>query len=118
VGVARARLQALSPRRVLERGYSLTLDARTGSVVDDASKLAPGARIDTLLRRGRLRSRVEDTSSGADAPVGGTPPRPSSADNGDADDSLPPLSTGKDEQMYDVAASGDPAEAPRPEGHD
>jgi exodeoxyribonuclease VII large subunit len=118
VGVATARLQALSPRRVLERGYSLTLDARTGSVVDDASKLAPGARIDTLLRRGRLRSRVEDTSSGADAPVGGTPPRPSSADYGDADDSLPPLSTGKDEQMYDVAASGDPAEAPRPEGHD
>ncbi len=73
---------------MLERGYSLTLDARTGAVVDDASRLGPGAQIDTLLRRGRLRSRVEQ------------------------------LSTGEGERMYDVAASGDPAEAPRPEGHD
>lgn len=91
VGTARARLEALSPRRVLERGYSLTLDARTGAVVDDASRLGPGAEISTLLRRGRLRSRVEAVEPG-------------------------PASTAEGERMYDGATSGDPAGAPEPDG--
>jgi len=90
VGVARARLGALSPRRVLERGYSLTLDP-TGAVVDDASRLSPGTEIATLLRRGRLRSRVEAVEAA-------------------------PASTAEDERMYDVAAPGDPAGAPTPDG--
>jgi exodeoxyribonuclease VII large subunit len=93
VGVGRARLEALSPRRVLERGYSLTLDARTGAVVDDASRLGPGAEIDTLLRRGRLRSRVERVGDGE-------------------------ASTAEHERMYDGAASGDPAGGPTPDGRD
>ncbi|HEV7464900.1 MAG TPA: exodeoxyribonuclease VII large subunit, partial [Candidatus Dormibacteraeota bacterium] len=93
VGVGRARLEALSPRRVLERGYSLTLDARTGAVVDDASRLGAGAEIDTLLRRGRLRSRVERVGDGE-------------------------ASTAEGEQMYDGAASGDPAGGPTPDGRD
>jgi len=91
VGVSRARLEALSPRRVLERGYSLTLDARTGAVVDDASTLSPGTEIATLLRRGRLRSRVEAVEA-----------RPPSTPDG--------------EQMYDGATPGDPAGAPTPDG--
>ncbi|HEX6492793.1 MAG TPA: exodeoxyribonuclease VII large subunit [Candidatus Dormibacteraeota bacterium] len=91
VGVARARLEALSPRRVLERGYSLTLDVRTGAVVDDASTLSPGAEIATLLRSGRLRSRVEAIDAG-------------------------PASTPEGEQMYDGAAPGEPAGAPTPDG--
>ena len=91
VGLSRARLEALSPRRVLERGYSLTLDARTGAVVDDASSLTPGTEIATLLRRGRLRSRVEEVEAG-------------------------PPSTPDGEQMYDGATPGDPAGAPTPDG--
>jgi exodeoxyribonuclease VII large subunit len=89
VGLASARLEALSPRRVLERGYSLTLDARTGAVVRDAATLVPGALVDTLLRRGRLRSRVE----AADA-LGARG------------------STGGGERMYDEAAAGDPGRGP------
>jgi exodeoxyribonuclease VII large subunit len=85
VGLASARLEALSPRRVLERGYSLTLDARTGAVVGDAAALAPGALVDTLLARGRVRSRVETV-----APDGGR------------------LSTAGGERMYDEPARGDP----------
>ncbi|HEY2705124.1 MAG TPA: exodeoxyribonuclease VII large subunit [Candidatus Dormibacteraeota bacterium] len=93
VGMGRARLEALSPRRVLERGYSLTLDARTGAVVDDASRLGPGAEIDTLLRRGRVRSRVERVGEEQ-------------------------ASTAEGERMYDGAASGDPAGGPTPDGRD
>lgn len=97
VGLAGARLEALSPRRVLERGYSLTLDA-AGSVVDDAARLAPGAVIDTVLRRGRVRSRVSEVE----------------AATGDGDGA----STATGERMYDDPASGDPARAPATEGRD
>jgi exodeoxyribonuclease VII large subunit len=84
IGLARGRLEALSPRRVLERGYSLTLDARTHTVISDAGSLAAGAVVDTLLRRGRLRSRVEEVDPGAAA------------------------STPEGERMYDGAAADDP----------
>ncbi|MGE0433186.1 MAG: exodeoxyribonuclease VII large subunit, partial [Planctomycetota bacterium] len=53
-----ARLVALSPDRVLERGYSLTLDD-AGRPIVDASQVAPGAQIVTRLHRGRVASRVE-----------------------------------------------------------
>ncbi len=52
------RLSALSPLSVLERGYSITLDP-DGKPVTDAESLSDGESIETLLRRGRISSRVE-----------------------------------------------------------
>jgi exodeoxyribonuclease VII large subunit len=51
-----AQLEALSPHRVLARGYSITLDAETGAVVRDAACVEPGARILSVLAQGKLES--------------------------------------------------------------
>jgi exodeoxyribonuclease VII large subunit len=51
-------VRALDPRRVLERGYSITRDA-DGRVVRRASEVAVGARIETELAEGRVVTRVE-----------------------------------------------------------
>jgi exodeoxyribonuclease VII large subunit len=53
-----ARLQALSPLRTLERGYSITADAVTGAVVTDATAVTVGQRLRTRLRSGALHSDV------------------------------------------------------------
>ncbi len=60
VAAAAGKLDALSPLRVLGRGYSITQDA-TGRVVRSASALQPGDEIHTRLESGRVRSRVEET---------------------------------------------------------
>ena len=52
-------LDALSPLKVLERGYSITERGQTGEVVREASQLKPGEEILTLLNKGRVTSRVE-----------------------------------------------------------
>ena len=52
------RLEDASPRKLLERGYSLTL--KDGRVVRDASSLQPGDCIETRLARGTVRSVVSD----------------------------------------------------------
>ena len=54
---ASAKLHALSPYSVLERGYSLTT-AEDGSVVKDASVLSEGVRIRTRFRHGEAESVV------------------------------------------------------------
>jgi exodeoxyribonuclease VII large subunit len=51
-------VRALDPRRVLERGYSITRDA-DGRVVRVADVLAPGVLVETELATGRVTSRVE-----------------------------------------------------------
>jgi exodeoxyribonuclease VII large subunit len=53
-----ARLAALSPRRTLERGYSITSDA-DGRVLTDAATVPLGARLRTVLQRGTLESTVD-----------------------------------------------------------
>jgi exodeoxyribonuclease VII large subunit len=54
---AAGKLETLSPLRVLSRGYSL---ARAGGhVLTDATKTAPGEKIEVTLARGRLDCRVE-----------------------------------------------------------
>ncbi|MBK9034744.1 MAG: exodeoxyribonuclease VII large subunit [Myxococcales bacterium] len=53
-----ARLDALSPLRVLERGYALA--TRDGHVVTDAAALAPGDPIELRFARGRARGRITD----------------------------------------------------------
>jgi exodeoxyribonuclease VII large subunit len=54
-------VRALDPRRVLERGYSITRDA-DGRVVRQAADVAVGAQIQTELAEGRVVSRVEEPS--------------------------------------------------------
>ncbi len=51
-------LTAISPLAVLERGYSITLD-ESGRAIKDATGLAHGDSIRTLLAHGELGSRVE-----------------------------------------------------------
>ena len=60
VAAAGGKLDALSPLRVLGRGYSITQDAG-GRVVRSASALQPGEEIHTRLESGRVQSRVEET---------------------------------------------------------
>lgn len=60
------RLRALDPRRVLERGYSITRRA-DGSVVRTAATVSRGDELLTQLADGRLRSKVLDASGEIDA---------------------------------------------------
>jgi exodeoxyribonuclease VII large subunit len=54
-----AHLDALSPLKVLGRGYSLTRRESTGEIVRKADEVRVGERIETLLADGRLGSLVE-----------------------------------------------------------
>ncbi|MCI0539188.1 MAG: exodeoxyribonuclease VII large subunit [Verrucomicrobiales bacterium] len=89
---AATRLRLLSPLNVLERGYSLTLDAGSGKAIQSASQISAGQRLRTKLRQGEIISiveRAEDIVSGgetsssrkrdqgrlADSPSGGTDSR-------------------------------------------
>jgi exodeoxyribonuclease VII large subunit len=58
---AAGRLDALSPLNVLKRGYSITRDVDTGAVLRRAADVEVGQAVETILHKGRLRSRVEDT---------------------------------------------------------
>jgi exodeoxyribonuclease VII large subunit len=54
-------VRALDPRRVLERGYSITRDA-DGRVLKDAAATSSGATLETELAGGRVTSRVVATA--------------------------------------------------------
>ena len=56
---ARRTLDALSPARVLARGYSVVRDEH-GAVVRSAAAVDAGARLDVELSAGRLAVRVEE----------------------------------------------------------
>lgn len=66
-----ARLRALDPVRVLERGYSIT--RTNGRVVKRVGDLVPDARIVTELADGRATSRVETVEPAAPATPPGQP---------------------------------------------
>ncbi len=55
----RSSRAALSPLKVLGRGYSLTRRESNGEIVRKADDLRVGERIETLLMEGRLGSLVE-----------------------------------------------------------
>jgi len=54
------RLDAVSPLRVLERGYAVVIDARDGRAVTDASVVEVGDELNIRLGRGRLRARTTE----------------------------------------------------------
>lgn len=64
LAAADARLRALSPLAVLERGYALVI-AEKGGVVRSAAQLNAGDRVTTRLAVGAFTSRVEITEKGA-----------------------------------------------------
>lgn len=55
-----AQLTALSPQRVLERGYTVTLLKKTQSVARGAAAVRPGDRLLTRFADGTVESVVED----------------------------------------------------------
>ena len=58
-----ARLHALSPVAVLDRGYALVFNAE-GSLMRSAASAVPGALLSTRLADGTFTSRVESNSAG------------------------------------------------------
>jgi exodeoxyribonuclease VII large subunit len=53
------RLRLLGPEQVLARGYSITTDAASGTVLRDANKVTGGQRLKTRLKKGELFSKAE-----------------------------------------------------------
>ena len=56
-----ATLEALSPVKILDRGYALVFDS-TGALVKDASRLSPGDEVSAQLSQGTFTARVKKTS--------------------------------------------------------
>jgi exodeoxyribonuclease VII large subunit len=56
---AEARLRLLGPEQVLARGYSITMDAATGTILRDAKNVKPGQRLKTRLKTGEVTSVAE-----------------------------------------------------------
>ncbi len=57
------RLTGLNPLAVLKRGYSVTLD-EAGRPLTGAASARVGSRIETVLARGKLLSKVEEVQDG------------------------------------------------------
>ena len=55
-----AQLDALSPIKILERGYALVFDAN-GVLVKDAARLSPGTAVSARVARGTFTAEVKST---------------------------------------------------------
>jgi exodeoxyribonuclease VII large subunit len=53
------QLNLLGPEQVLARGYSITMDAASGKVLRDATKVKSGHKLKTRLAKGEVLSRAE-----------------------------------------------------------
>src|SRR6266480_7399757 len=60
LGHREQRLAALSPDGVLARGYSITLDAESGTVIRSAAATKVNRRVRIRLASGRIGARVEE----------------------------------------------------------
>ncbi|MCZ4497393.1 MAG: Exodeoxyribonuclease 7 large subunit [Thermoleophilia bacterium] len=58
-----ARLRALSPKAVLERGYAIVRAVSSGRVVEDATALAVGDAVQVRMAQGTLRAPVDEVDS-------------------------------------------------------
>lgn len=63
VAAASGKLDALSPLKVLGRGYALARDDQ-GNVLSDVAEIEIGASVNVMLSRGALHCRVEEKTSG------------------------------------------------------
>ena len=63
LAAARREMEALSPVRVLERGYAVVRSAADGSVLRSAGDADVGQRVDVQLASGRLVATVEEVTS-------------------------------------------------------
>jgi exodeoxyribonuclease VII large subunit len=61
--VAAAALDAMSPLKVLERGYAIAQDAR-GAIVREAAAVSAGDELRLRLWKGTLDCRVENPKDG------------------------------------------------------
>lgn len=61
VNALSGKLEALSPLQVLERGYSVCLDDRSGELIQDSSKINKGDPVVVILRKGSLDCEVRGT---------------------------------------------------------
>jgi exodeoxyribonuclease VII large subunit len=68
------RLRLLGPDQVLARGYSITMDAETGTVIREAGTVEKGAKIRTKLKSGEIISTVDSCEGGE--PVQNRPRNP------------------------------------------
>ena len=59
LAAAESRLQLLGPEQVLSRGYSITMDAASGTVLRDAAKVNSGQKLKTRLKSGEVLSQAE-----------------------------------------------------------
>jgi exodeoxyribonuclease VII large subunit len=59
LGSLATQLDATSPLRCLERGYSVAINLRDGHAVMDAQTVEVGDQLEIRLRRGKLRARTE-----------------------------------------------------------
>jgi len=60
---AAAKLGALSPLNILDRGYALVFDAN-GVLVTDATRLQPGQEVSARVARGSFTAEVKKTENG------------------------------------------------------
>ncbi|MFW6197777.1 MAG: exodeoxyribonuclease VII large subunit, partial [Myxococcota bacterium] len=60
LGSLAARLDAMSPVKVLGRGYAIALGERTGKALTSAAEVDVGERVHVRLARGTLAARVEE----------------------------------------------------------
>ena len=54
------RLNALNPKAILNRGYSITRTIPEADVITDASEIQNGRLVEVLLSKGKLQCRVEE----------------------------------------------------------
>jgi len=73
LGALGARLQALNPHAVLERGYAIATD-QSGRVVRDAARMTPGDRLDVRLAHGILETQIVARVAEEMPPRPGAPP--------------------------------------------
>jgi exodeoxyribonuclease VII large subunit len=64
LGRSVAQLDALSPLRVLQRGYTLVRDPESGSVVKSAQEVFPNQELEVTFYDGKRRVRALEESSG------------------------------------------------------
>jgi len=57
-----AQLDALSPVKILDRGYALIFDS-SGALVKDATRLSPGEQVSARVTKGSFTAEVKETKS-------------------------------------------------------